>query len=193
MTNGQNIVLPPVRSRNARIYLAGFMGSGKSTIGPILANTIGFAFEDIDRSIEEAEGQSVSAIFNEHGEAYFRSLERHALERSAGQPGKVIALGGGTLTNPENLQFVRTSGILVYLKISQDQLFRRLRRRNDRPMLVGPDGTPLDDEKLRERISSLYLSREPVYALADITLQTDETRLGVTVDHLVQKLKPLLP
>jgi shikimate kinase len=193
MTDGSNIILPPLRSRKDRIYLAGFMGSGKSTIGPILANTIGYAFADIDRAIEEAEGQSVSAIFNEHGEAYFRSLERTALERSAVQPGVVIALGGGTLTNPENLHIVRTSGILVYLKISQDQLFRRLRRRNDRPMLVGPDGTPLDDEKLRQRISSLYLAREPVYALADITLQTDETRLGLTVDYLVQKLKPLLP
>lgn len=193
MNTDAKIVLPPIRNRNGRIFLAGFMGSGKSTIGPILANTIGYAFADIDRSIEEQEGRSVSAIFGENGEAYFRSLERAALEHSAGKQGMVIALGGGTLTNPENLRIVRTSGILVYLKISQDQLFRRLRRRNDRPMLVGPDGEPLDDEKLRERIALLYSAREPVYALADITLQTDESRLGVTVDHLVQKLKPLLP
>ncbi len=184
--------LPPPQARNGRIFLAGFMGSGKSTIGPILANTIGYAFVDIDRSIEEEQGKSVSAIFKEHGEQFFRELERSALERSTVKSGRVIALGGGTLTVPENLQIVRTSGILVYLKISQDQLFRRLRRRNDRPMLAGQDGAPLDDAQLRERISSLFIAREPTYALADITLQTDETRLGVTVDHLVQKLKPLL-
>ncbi len=183
-------VLP--QARHERIFLAGFMGSGKSTIGPILANTIGYGFVDIDRSIEEEQGKSVSAIFKEQGEHFFRALERSALERSAGREGLVIALGGGTLTSPENLQIVRSSGILVYLKISQDQLFRRLRRRNDRPMLIGMDGAPLDDDQLRERIASLYLAREPMYAMADITLQTDETRLGVTVDHLVQKLKPLL-
>ena len=186
------LIVPP-QERNARIFLAGFMGSGKSTIGPILANTIGYAFVDIDRSIEEGQGKSVSAIFNDHGEKFFRSLERSALLRSTERPGLVIALGGGTLTSPENLQIVRTTGILVYLKISQDQLFRRLRRRTDRPMLAGPDGAPLEDQELRDRISALYLAREPMYSLADITMQTDETRLGVTVDHLVQKLKPLLP
>ncbi len=191
MTDLPNAVAPP-QLRNDRIFLAGFMGSGKSTIGPILANTIGYGFVDIDRSIEEEQGRSVSAIFKEQGERYFRSLERAALERSAGREGLVVALGGGTLTTPENFQIVRSSGILVYLKISQDQLFRRLRRRNDRPMLIGPDGAALDDEQLRERIASLYVAREPMYAMADITLQTDETRLGVTVDHLVQKLKPLL-
>ena len=179
-------------ARKDRIYLAGFMGSGKSTIGPILANTIGFEFVDIDRTIEAQEHKSVSAIFKEQGEEYFRSLERIALQHSIEHPGMVIALGGGSLTDPENLRIVRTSGILVYLKIGRDQLFQRLRRRNDRPMLAGPEGLPLNDDQLRERIALLFEAREPTYSLADITMQTDETRLGVTVDHLVQKLKPLL-
>ena len=84
MTDLPNAVAPP-QLRNDRIFLAGFMGSGKSTIGPILANTIGYGFVDIDRSIEEEQGRSVSAIFKEQGERYFRSLERAALERSAGR------------------------------------------------------------------------------------------------------------
>ncbi|MGA9120632.1 MAG: shikimate kinase [Bacteroidota bacterium] len=185
-------IAPPVHERNERIFLAGFMGSGKSTIGPILANTLGFEFLDIDRSIEEEQGKSVTAIFRENGEQYFRALEQAALQRVKESKGIVVALGGGTLTNADNLRTVCTSGILVYLKISEDQLFRRLRHRGDRPMLAGADGAPLDDEQLRQRIGSLFRAREPMYAMADITLQTDETRLGVTIDHLVQKLKPLL-
>jgi shikimate kinase len=190
--NGPEQVVRPVHERNGRIYLAGFMGSGKSTIGPILANTLGFSFVDIDRSIEEEQQKSISAIFREDGEQHFRALEQAALLRLKDIPGMVIALGGGTLTNPENLNTVCASGILVYLKISEEQLFRRLRRRGDRPMLVGPDGGPLDDDQLRARILTLFRAREPMYARADITMQTDETRLGVTVDLLVQKLKPLL-
>ena len=183
---------PPVEARKDRIYLTGFMGSGKSTIGPILANTIGYAFVDIDRAVEAREQASVNAIFRQHGEAHFRAAERAALLDMAARPGLVIALGGGTLTSPDSLQIVLQTGILIYLKIGRDQLFRRLRHRNDRPLLAAPDGTPLDDEQLRQRISALYEAREPLYALADITVPTDETRLGLTVDHLVHRLLPLL-
>ena len=182
----------PLEARRERIYLTGFMGSGKSTIGPILANTIGYEFVDIDRAIEASEKTSVNTIFQQHGESRFRSIERMTLMKVSSRTGLVIALGGGTLTDPENLQIVLNTGIVIYLKISQDQLFHRLRHRSDRPMLASTDGTPLNDDQLRQRITALYDVREPLYALADITLQTDETRLGLTVDHLVRRLAPLL-
>ncbi len=182
----------PIEQRRDRIYLTGFMGSGKSTIGPILANTIGYEFVDIDRAIEAAQQTSINAIFREQGEAGFRRIEQMMLLKYSAVPGLVIALGGGTITHPENLQIVLSTGIVIYLKISQDQLFRRLRHRTDRPLLASTDGTPLNDDQLRQRIGSLYDAREPLYALADITVQTDESRLGLTVDHLVRKLSPLL-
>ncbi len=182
----------PIERRKDRIYLTGFMGSGKSTIGPILANTIGYEFVDIDRAIEAAQQASINAIFREHGEAGFRRIEQMMLLKYSAVPGLVIALGGGTVTHPDNLRLVLSTGIVIYLKINQDQLFRRLRHRTDRPLLSSTDGVPLTDDQLRQRIGSLYDAREPLYALADITVQTDESRLGLTVDHLVRKLTPLL-
>jgi len=178
--------------RKERVFLTGFMGSGKSTIGPILANTIGYEFVDLDRSIEEVEKESVSMIFRDHGEEYFRSRERTMLAKACGMMHVVVALGGGTLADEQNLQLVHASGVLVYLKLSREQVFLRLRRRNDRPLLSGPDGMPLDDKQLHKRIEDLYEAREPLYATADLTVQTDESRLGVTVDALVHRLTPLM-
>ncbi len=182
----------PVERRRDRIYLTGFMGSGKSTIGPILANTIGYEFVDIDRAIEASQQMSVNAIFRQQGETGFRRIEQMMLLTYSAVPGLVIALGGGTLTDPDNLRLVLSTGIVIYLKISQDQIFHRLRHRTDRPLLAAADGMPLTDDQLRQRITSLYDLREPLYALADITVQTDESRLGLTVDHLVRRLAPLL-
>ena len=178
--------------RKERVFLTGFMGSGKSTIGPILANTIGYEFVDLDRSIEEVEKESVSMIFRDHGEEYFRSRERTMLAKACGMMHVVVALGGGTLADEQNLQLVHASGVLVYLKLSREQVFLRLRRRNDRPLLSGPDGMPIDDKQLHKRIEDLYEAREPLYATADLTVQTDESRLGVTVDALVHRLTPLM-
>jgi len=80
-----------------RIYLTGFMGSGKSTVGSILANTLGYGFVDIDQGIEQAEGKTVSEIFREKGEEYFRNLEQSLLLRVSALPHTVISLGGGTV------------------------------------------------------------------------------------------------
>jgi shikimate kinase len=168
------------------------MGSGKSTIGPILANTIGYAFADIDRSIEAASGLSVPAIFKELGEERFRELEHSTLAALSEADAQVIALGGGTLAAKANLEIVLATGIMVYLKVSREQVFHRLRHRSDRPMLMTPEGIPLGDDALRAKIASLFEVREPIYALADIAIPTDESRLGVTVDHLVRLLSPLL-
>jgi shikimate kinase len=178
--------------RRERIYLTGFMGSGKSTIGPILANTIGYDFVDLDRAIEEAEGKSVTRVFQEEGEQHFRGVERLILERLATQRQLVVALGGGTLGDPSNAATIATSGILVYLRISTDLLFKRLQRRSDRPLLMGKDGNRLSGAELRERIEQLARAREPLYARADITIDADERRVGITVDRVVRVLSPYL-
>src|SRR5512140_1691574 len=112
----------PLERRKDRIYLTGFMGSGKSTIGPILANTIGYEFVDIDRAIEASQQMSVNAIFRQQGETGFRRIEQMMLLTYSAVPGLVIALGGGTLTDPDSLRLVLSTGIVIYLKISQDQI-----------------------------------------------------------------------
>jgi shikimate kinase len=178
--------------RRERIYLTGFMGSGKSTIGPILANTIGYDFVDLDRAIEESEGKSVTRVFQEDGERHFRQVERAILVTLSARAGLVVSLGGGTLSEPANMETVRASGILVYIKLSTDLLFKRLKHKSDRPLLMGSDGNRLDGPELRARIEQLALAREPLYACADLTIEADERRVGITVDRLVRLLTPHL-
>jgi len=184
------IILPP--HRRERVYLTGFMGSGKSTIGPILANTIGFDFVDLDRAIEESEGKSVTRVFQENGEQYFRGAERSMLERLSTRRNLVVSLGGGTLSDRASLATVTSSGILVYIKISTELLVKRLQNRSDRPLLMGSDGNRLSGPDLRERIERLAREREPLYARADVTIEADERRVGITVDRVVRILTPYL-
>lgn len=175
-----------------RVYLAGFMGSGKSTIGPILANALGYDFLDIDRAIERAAGKSVSAIFREDGEEAFRALERGLVTGVSTRPSIVVALGGGTVADPASLGVIRTTGVLVYLKATTEQILRRVAHRGDRPMLLDSEGQPLSAADLRQRVQGLYHLRAPVYELAELTILTDGRRVGSTVDELVRRLAPLL-
>jgi shikimate kinase len=170
------------------IYLTGFMGSGKSTVGPILANSLGYASVDIDREIEERAGKSVSAIFKESGEEYFRNLERSVLTELSTRSGCVVSLGGGTVTNDANLHIVKTTGILVYLKVSDEQLTLRLKHKTDRPLLASlPAGASI--EVVRQHISALRERREPYYAQADVIVDIDGKRVGVTIDLIMQRLR----
>ena len=182
---------PPVQ-RKERIYLTGFMGSGKSTIGPILANTLGYSFVDIDKLIESREGLTVSEIFREQGEPHFREMERSVIAELCTRPGLVISLGGGTITDEAVFQSIITNGILVYLRVTPDQLYKRLHRRTDRPLLTDVGGERLPEDALRRRIQTLYEEREVYYAQADIIIPTDDVRIGLTVDNLVRRLAPLL-
>lgn len=179
--------------RAARIYLAGFMGSGKTTIGPILANTIGYSFIDLDAAIEETSGRPIGALFRESGENAFRELEQATLRDISVREKVVVALGGGALTDPGSFTLASTSGILVYLEASLDDIFARVRKKSDRPLLMSAEGTPLGEDELRKRIGSLLVAREPIYRRADIIVNTDGTKLGITVDLIVKKLAPFLP
>lgn len=185
-------MIEELRARNSRIFLAGFMGSGKSTVGPILANTIGYGFVDIDRAIEETVGQSVREIFRQEGEAFFRGLEQSTLVDVCRRDRVVVALGGGTLTNAAVLPQIQAAGILVYLKVPLDHLLRRLQNKTDRPLLTDEEGNRLPADVLHERILHLYQRREPLYARADIIILADEQRVGLTVDRLVRMLAPVL-
>jgi shikimate kinase len=173
------------------IYLTGFMGSGKSTIGPILANTLGFSFVDIDKEIEHETGKKITEIFSDLGEEFFREVERSILRQLSRREGCVIALGGGTITNDVNLEIVKTTGTLIYLKVNVEQIYRRLRYKTDRPLLRPPSGpqAPLEESELRARILTLLEKREPFYTQADLIVTTDEQRVGITVDEIVSSLR----
>ncbi len=169
------------------------MGSGKSTIGPILANTIGYDFVDVDHAIEQQQRKSINEIFRENGEEHFRTLERAVLAEILGRTQVVVSLGGGTFADPGNFQRITMSGIVIYLKATPEQIFRRLHHKVDRPVLTDLRGEQLSTDELRARIGELFVRREPFYEMADIVISTDEQRVGITVDRIVKKIASLIP
>lgn len=171
------------------IFLTGFSTSGKSTIGPLLANSLGFDFLDTDKEIALLEKQSINEIFAQKGEAYFRELEFNVLKKITDSDNLVIALGGGTLENDKSFELIRNAGTLVYLKSQLETLTRRLSHKEDRPLMKGPSGEKLSPEEISKRIGEMLSRREPRYSQAHISVSTDETPLGATVEQLTRQIE----
>lgn len=174
------------------IYLTGFMASGKSTIGPILANCLGFSHIDLDHEIEKAQGRTIRQLFIEKGEVVFRAIENAKLKEISCYDGYVISLGGGTALHEENFRLIQSTGFLIYLKTDSEHLFRRLKNKRDRPMLQTSEGDSLSDHELRLRIDSLLAARETIYGKADLTIHTDNKPVGRTVDEIVKLLQKIV-
>lgn len=170
------------------IFLTGFMASGKSTIGPILANTIGWEFLDLDKVIEKKMNKKIVQIFKEEGEKFFREIETQTLKELSHLRKYIISLGGGTIESEENLKVIKTSGILVYLESTPEAAYRRLRFKRDRPALLFEDTEPTKEEFI-ERIKSILNRRLPYYNQADFKINTDNKPIGITVDLLAKKLR----
>jgi shikimate kinase len=177
--------------RTERIYITGFMASGKSTVGPLLAAQLAYEFIDLDARIEAAEGKSIPEIFRVRGEQTFRSVERRELGIVSGKNRIVAATGGGAVTDPGSLAIMRGSGIMVYLEVPLDVLLRRLRGMKGRPMIAYPDGMPLDEAHLSERITSLLRVRGPLYRQSDIIVDAGLVSPVDTVAAILTLLHPL--
>lgn len=149
-----------------RIFLIGFMGSGKSTIGRLLAQRMGWEFVDLDDEIVRHEGMPIEQIFAVHGEPYFRRIEAVLLESLLPRTQTVIALGGGTPAQ-EAVWSTLQQGLVVYLRCHPEELFRRLKDDNNRPMLsrVAPG------ERLL-LIKNLLQQREPFYLRAELIVDS---------------------
>lgn len=175
--------------KNDLIFLIGFMTAGKSTVGKILANTIGWDFVDLDQTIELKENKSVINIFKESGENYFRNLEKNTLRNLTQKKKLVISLGGGTVEDPENLQHIIANGIIIYLEISPQEAFRRLKFKRNRPVIYGDSNEEVSDEELIKRINNIFQRRVDLYNKAHIKLSTDKMPVGTTIDMLVKILQ----
>jgi shikimate kinase len=171
------------------VYLTGFMASGKSTIGPILANTLGWSFIDLDRYIEQKEGKSVKTIFEENGEDYFREIETKALKDTCELENYIISLGGGTIASQTNLDIIKCSGYLIYLESSAEETYNRLRFKRDRPALLFDGDEEPTKEEFIAKINALLTKRVAYYNQADIKINTDNYRVGKTVDKLSHIIK----
>ena len=165
------------------------MGSGKSTIASVLAQTLGYEFIDIDKEAETKSRQTIAEIFHTRGEEHFRALEHDILQTVSKRTGCVISLGGGTIINEQNLHLIKSSGLLVYLHASVEQIFQRVRLTTDRPLLKSPDGSQLDNEDLFSRIRVLLDARKPFYEQADLTIMTDDEGVGAAVAEIVKYIR----
>jgi len=179
-------------NKTSRIYLTGFMTSGKSTIGPILANVLGWEFCDLDKEIETAHNKTVVQIFEHFGEDYFRKTEAEYLTAYSLKNNIIISLGGGTIVNDKNLEVIKNTGLLVYLKVSRETLQRRLKNKTDRPLFRDLVLAERPDEEFANRIDNLLNSRAAYYEQADITIESDKNRIGVTIDILANKIMEIL-
>jgi len=145
-----------------RVYLVGFMGAGKSTVGRLVARALGWKFLDLDYEIERREARPIAQIFKESGENYFREIESQSLRSVSLERQCVIALGGGAYVDPHNRAFVESHGLSVYLDVSMTQIQAR----------VSDDGTrPLFYKTLT--VEELYKHRQPSYRIARIQINTD--------------------
>ena len=158
------------------IVLVGMMGSGKSSVGRRLAARLGLPFSDADLEIEQAAGMTIPEIFAAHGEAFFRDGERRVIARLLGSGPRVLATGGGAFMSEETRQRIAEQGISVWLKAEPDVLMRRVRKRANRPLLQTPD----PEGTLRHLLSV----REPVYALADLTIESHDAPHEAVVGDL---------
>ena len=151
--------------RLVNIALIGFMGTGKSTVGRLVAEQLRFEFIDTDDLIQAQTGRSINDIFKTEGEPAFRLLEESAVQSLAPRTGTVIATGGGLPVNPRNLAALKQHSLVVSLWSSPDKIWERVRHQSHRPLLHDPD----PQAKIRE----LLALRAPFYRQADILLNTD--------------------
>lgn len=175
-----------------RIYLTGFMTSGKSTIGPILANVLGLEFVDLDTVIEAKESKTIVQIFETEGEEYFRDLETRCLQEISTREKIIVSLGGGTMTSEINLKILKDSGKIIYLKVSPDALYKRLKNKIDRPLFKDLVLNNSSEKDFVERISEMLEKREIYYNQADLVIRTDITPIGITVDKIAKKIRDIL-
>lgn len=162
------------------IVLVGIMGCGKSTVGKRLAQRLGLEFVDADSEIERAANMTVSEIFAEHGEPYFRSGEERVIARLLQEGPQVLATGGGAFMSDATRSEIETNGLSIWLKVDFETVMARVRRRSTRPLLRNPDpeGT----------MRKLMAEREPVYAQAQLTVTSKDVPHEAVVDQIVLTL-----
>ncbi len=184
--------MPDAQSLNAiraglggrSVVLVGLMGCGKSAIGRRLAAKLALPFVDADEEIEKAAGKSIEDLFAEHGEPYFRDGERKVLARLLRSGPQVLATGGGAFMNSETREAIAEAGVSVWLRAELPLLVRRVGKRTNRPLLKSGDPEAV--------LKNLMETRYPVYALADVMVESRDVPHEVIVTEIVTQLSKLL-
>jgi len=176
----------PIRDRlgTRSLVLVGLMGAGKSTVGRRLAQKLGLPFRDADHEIEAAAGMTIPDIFAIHGEVHFRDGERRVIARLLQEGPMILATGGGAFMNAETRARIAEHGISVWLRADLDVLMRRVRKRANRPLLQTSDP--------EATMRSLIETRHPIYATADLTVDSHEVPHDRVVIDLIAALERFL-
>jgi shikimate kinase len=176
-------ISPPL-SLPRTVALVGLMGAGKSAIGKRLASRLGLPFVDADDEIERAAGCSIAEFFEKYGEQEFRAGERRVIARLLDETPHVLSTGGGAYMDPETRTLMHTKALTVWLRAELDVLFERVRKRAHRPLLR--QGDP------REILDRLMQQRYPIYAEADIVVDSTAQPADKTTDEVVEALRAYL-
>ena len=171
----------PVSPLKRTIALVGLMGAGKSSVGRRLAIQIGVPFRDADDEIIVAAGRPIADIFAERGEDEFRAGERRVIARILDEPPHILATGGGAFMNPVTRVVLRQRATTIWLRADLDTLVKRVSRRDDRPLLRNADA--------RAVMADLMDQRYPIYAQADIIIESREGPHHITVDAVIAALR----
>jgi len=167
------------RKGGVNVYLVGFMGTGKTSVGRLLAKKEGWNFIDLDELIELKEQRRISDIFAKEGEPYFRKLEKKFLKQVSTQKKFVAACGGGVVLDQDNIKLMKKTGVLICLGANCEEIFKRVSSSDHRPIL--------NVAKPKERIELLLKLRAPYYAQADKTIDTS----GLTIKEVAAKIAKL--
>jgi shikimate kinase len=163
------------------IFLIGFMGAGKSTIARELQKRLGMNLVEMDARIVEEQGMSINDIFAQYGEDHFRDIESQLILTIGDEGSTVVSCGGGVVLRPQNTEYMKKSGKVVYLKTSPETIFERVRYSTDRPILNGNMNV--------EYIAGLLEKRRPLYeGAADITVVTDNRSCEEICSEIIQLL-----
>ena len=175
---------PPPFTLDRTIVLVGLMGAGKSSIGKRLAQHLHVPFIDADTEIEAAAGCTIDEIFERHGEAAFRDGERRVIARLlADHSPHILATGGGAFMDPETRAAIKAAAISIWLRADIDVLLKRVKKRNNRPLLKRGDP--------REILERLINLRYPVYAQADLTVESLDGPHEQVVEAVIEKIASL--
>ncbi len=164
------------------IVLIGFMGTGKSAVGRRLAARLGREFVDTDEEIERVTGKTIPQIFAREGEIRFRSEEALVVKKVAARENLVVATGGGVVLNPENVRALQQNGVLIGLVADPGVIYRRVKRKRNRPLLNGPGD-------ILTRIKELLAARADAYAVAEFTVDTGRHTIDEAVEMIIAYLK----
>jgi shikimate kinase len=167
-----------MNAADVNLYLVGFMGTGKSTVGRAVAQKLGFEVIDSDHEIERAQGKSIPEIFAGQGEAAFRVMEREFIERGHPAARTVVSCGGGLVVQPGMLELLQSKGVVICLHASIETILARTARQRNRPLL--------EVEDPEARIRSLYATREPIYRKSGTTILTDGRPMSEIVSHVIR-------